>query len=43
MTVLQTVPATTAPDTDAVLAALGSAERPRPQGPLAVDRYRTRT
>jgi ABC-2 type transport system permease protein len=34
MTALQTAPAA-APDTDAVLAALGSADRPRPQGPIA--------
>jgi daunorubicin/doxorubicin transport system permease protein len=38
MTATSTAPATTeaaAPDTDAVLAALGSADRPTPQGPLA--------
>jgi ABC-2 type transport system permease protein len=38
MTATSTAPATTeaaAPDTDAVLAALGSVERPTPQGPLA--------
>jgi ABC-2 type transport system permease protein len=38
MTATSTAPATTeaaAPDTVAVLAALGSADRPEPQGPLA--------
>jgi ABC-2 type transport system permease protein len=35
MTALATAPAPAGPDTDAVLALLGSADRPRPQGPLA--------